>query len=50
MGNEQRVDQHAISNVNLTEERQTGFEPVITAWKAVVLPLHHCRISMSNSQ
>lgn len=25
-------------------ERQKGFEPLITAWKAVVLPLHHCRI------
>ena len=25
-------------------ERITGFEPVITAWKAVVLPLYHIRI------
>jgi hypothetical protein len=22
----------------------TGFEPVITAWEAVVLPLHHIRV------
>ncbi len=21
-----------------------GIEPMITAWKAVVLPLHHCRV------
>ena len=25
-------------------ERATGFEPVMTAWEAVVLPLHHARI------
>lgn len=25
-------------------ERATGLEPVITAWEAVVLPLHHARI------
>lgn len=24
-------------------ERMTGLEPVITAWEAVVLPLHHIR-------
>ncbi len=26
-------------------ERITGLEPVLTAWKAAVLPLHHIRIS-----
>lgn len=25
-------------------ERQTGIEPALTAWKAAVLPLHHCRM------
>jgi hypothetical protein len=32
-----RCDEHE------KEERATGFEPVKTAWKAVVLPLHHAR-------
>lgn len=28
-------------------ERATGLEPVTTAWKAVVLPLHHARSNQS---
>lgn len=28
-------------------ERITGFEPVPTAWKAVMLPLHHIRMNGS---
>lgn len=31
----------------LCMERITGFEPVPTAWKAVMLPLHHIRMNGS---
>jgi hypothetical protein len=30
--------------LTLLEERPTGVEPVIRAWKALVLPLHHGRV------
>ena len=37
-------------NVEASQERVTGFEPVLTPWKGGVLPLHHTRVRLSISR
>src|SRR3989339_604289 len=40
-----KISQLIISQcINFYYERVRGIEPLITAWKAVVLPLHHTRV------
>ena len=45
-----KVRKNAQMGVFISLEQVTGLEPVISAWKANVLPLHYTRILCRNSE